>query len=583
MIEFKIQKIKEEILQLCTFFMNAIQENDFAYRTGYTKEKVKSELQLITKDISDNSDNLKIAFVGEYSSGKTTIINILTNKDFKTSTNVETSQPVEIPWENFTLIDTPGLGSGFEAHDEVTKEWFSKADLLIYVLTPDLFDSDAGSRFLNILELYNRQQELMLVMNMIDQEENSLDVYKEDLQSFIEPIPLNDFSPVFISAKNYLKSQEKGKDLKTQEYYLHKSFFETFLAALNKFLLSRKQKGRLTTPLTRLYTLTQIFTTRSDFEKEIELISQKIQLFAETKSNISDNELSFQYNLNSYVSETAGEIFRALDNPPKDFKTFIEEQFKTFTKNLTDEVQNLANSISDTIAHFETENILIDNSELAKEVYERIANSEVLKDIFENISGHKFKSKGDTDSNFYDEFINHAKNINAKHGGNNENFVNDLLSSKDLFQLSSQLIGKIDKKIILDIGHKISHKFKPWEAVKLASKISKAVPYINIASSIWDIGSHYFKKWKSNKKERELREFKESIKSFLNDATGLTKKMTETDLIKPISTNLSSLQKLYNSKKDDLINHSKTNKELAIQMEEKRNRCLELHDEVYQN
>ena len=73
--------------------------------------------------------------------------------------------------------------------------------LLIYFLTPDLLTSFAGRRFHDILKKYNRKQELMLVMNMIDIEGNDIEIYKNELQSAIDPTPLDDYFPTFISAK----------------------------------------------------------------------------------------------------------------------------------------------------------------------------------------------------------------------------------------------------------------------------------------------------------------------------------------------------------------------------------------------
>ncbi|OQX96394.1 MAG: hypothetical protein B6I24_11500 [Bacteroidetes bacterium 4572_128] len=89
-------------------------------------------------------------------------------------------------------------------------------------------------------------------------------------------------------------------------------------------------------------------------------------------------------------------------------------------------------------------------------------------------------------------------------------------------ELSSMLVKKIDKNLVLDIAHKFGHKFKPWGAIKLTKGITKgitkAVPYLNFAVAVFEVASHIHKKNKEKKADKELREFKEEIKESLNNA-----------------------------------------------------------------
>lgn len=77
---------------------------------------------------------LRLAFVGQYSSGKSTIISALTGrKDIKIDANVATDHVSEYKWNNIVLMDTPGILAGkVESHDESTKAALKECDLIFY-------------------------------------------------------------------------------------------------------------------------------------------------------------------------------------------------------------------------------------------------------------------------------------------------------------------------------------------------------------------------------------------------------------------------------------------------------------------
>lgn len=498
-----------------------------------------------------------------------------------TSGKPETSIATPLLWNNYTLVDTPGLGSGNKTHDEETLKWLVDADLLIYMLTPDLFTNFAGRRFHDILNKYNRKQELMLVMNMIDQEGNDIDVYREELQGAIDPTPLADYFPTFISAEYYLRSEESSEN-EDKEYYLSKSNFSTFIETLDKFLLNKEQKSRLTTPITKLYALSQAIEFKSDFNKEVELLSIKIQFFNETSRTINTIIDDFESGLDADVLKTSGGIYSALDNPPKDFKKFIKDEFKDFNNSMISRIDYLTEQTNLILEDFENENIEIDNSNLSKEVENRINKSSKLKEIFEKSTSLNINNKSLEQTMSFDDLKLKAKEFDDKFEGSN--LVTNMVTG-NFKELSTQLISKIDKKMVLDIGHKLGHKFKPWEAVKLTGKISKniskSVPFINIGVAIWEVGSHYYRKNKEAKSERNLREFKESIRDNLNNAKLETIQAVRGDMLNPIIENFNLLNKIHNDKKNELMKFSISNESLVKELEQNRQLCLEIHDEVY--
>ena len=75
--------------------------------TNNTELTCKMDLELA--GLQDRKE-LRLAFVGQYSSGKSTIISALTGrKDIKIDANVATDHVSEYKWNNIVLMDTPGI------------------------------------------------------------------------------------------------------------------------------------------------------------------------------------------------------------------------------------------------------------------------------------------------------------------------------------------------------------------------------------------------------------------------------------------------------------------------------------------
>ena len=127
---------------------------------SYEKEKIlnklknlSNELILIQKeynvDVSGllkkinnaikNIENQKfsIAFFGAFSDGKSTILSALTNRlDIKISPKPTTDKIEVYDFEDYEIIDTPGLFSENLMHDELTKKYISEANVVLYTVDP---------------------------------------------------------------------------------------------------------------------------------------------------------------------------------------------------------------------------------------------------------------------------------------------------------------------------------------------------------------------------------------------------------------------------------------------------------------
>lgn len=68
-----------------------------------------------------------VAFVGQYSAGKSTIISALTGRwDIHIDADIATDTTASYDWNGIKLIDTPGLFTDRPKHDEITYEAIDK-------------------------------------------------------------------------------------------------------------------------------------------------------------------------------------------------------------------------------------------------------------------------------------------------------------------------------------------------------------------------------------------------------------------------------------------------------------------------
>lgn len=213
--------------------------------------KDKEILLKLEKDLEETvqRDYLTIAFIGEYSAGKTTLISALTGRrDLKISADIATNECCEYEWNGVRLIDTPGLGTERQDHDERTYDTIKKADLLVYCLTYSLFDTLTLKNFKKLAFERNYQKKMMLLVNKMSAEAGDVNErissYTESLKKSLEPESLDIFPLVFCDARDQLEGEdEQDEELKAE------SRFNTLIKELNHFVKENNIRVRLQTLL----------------------------------------------------------------------------------------------------------------------------------------------------------------------------------------------------------------------------------------------------------------------------------------------------------------------------------------------
>ena len=210
---------------------------------------VKTKNQDLASKLDDELDSvndrqkLSIAFVGQYSSGKSTIISAMTgNKHIKIDANVATDTVSKYDWHDIILMDTPGILAGkVERNDEATKNALKESDLIFYVLTSQLFDDVVFNNFIDLAYNQHLADKMFIVINKMGMESGEYDeLVKNYTQSLNKTFSekgynIEDFPISFIDANDYIDGVEEN-----DPEFIELSHFEHFVDMLNTFV---EQKG----------------------------------------------------------------------------------------------------------------------------------------------------------------------------------------------------------------------------------------------------------------------------------------------------------------------------------------------------
>lgn len=200
--KFNAAAVGEKFQLICSKFDNLLIQGNNETLTDI-RQKLHQELKVYRED-----GIIKVAFVGQYSAGKSTIISALTGRrDIKIDADIATDRTTSYAWNGIKLIDTPGLFTDRKEHDEITYETIDKADLLVFCLTYMLFDSVTVENFKKLAYDQGYRWKMMLAINKMSDEagedEEKIANYRHSLAEALKPYRLEEFPVSFIDAKDY--------------------------------------------------------------------------------------------------------------------------------------------------------------------------------------------------------------------------------------------------------------------------------------------------------------------------------------------------------------------------------------------
>jgi len=241
--QFKSAVVASKLTTACIKFDKYLAKIN---RTPLTdiRQKLRQELNTYR-----HQGMLSVVVVGQYGAGKSTLISALTGRrDIAIHSDMTTDQISRYNWQGIEVIDTPGLFTERQDHDEITYSAIAKADLVIFCLTSMLFDAITVENFKQLAYRQGYRWKMMLVINKMSEEageeREKMANYRRSLAEALHPYNLDEFPLCFIDAKDYCEGIDSG-----DKFLRDVSRFSTFINTLDTFVEQRGYLTRFDTPI----------------------------------------------------------------------------------------------------------------------------------------------------------------------------------------------------------------------------------------------------------------------------------------------------------------------------------------------
>jgi GTP-binding protein EngB required for normal cell division len=495
--------------------------NDLLERSRNTlsaapSEKVRRLTDRIPTAILSSDSTVALVFAGQYSAGKSTIIKALTGlEDIQIGAGITTEKAHTYHWKGVKIVDTPGVHTELRPdHDEITYRAIAEADLLVFVVTNEMFDSHLAQHFRKLAVEREKGHEMMLVVSKMRRcatgnTPEAQAVIREDLRKVLAPFSPEDLRTTFIDAESALESKKDG-DERVAEALWRKSGIEPFIQELNRFVREKGLSGRYTTALYNLeQVLQEALASESTGDKDVdaleELLLQRRRALLETQENIRRGvEAEIQRTATQIREDgrkVADMIYGSADHKEVDLQLqAAQDRTQKHAEQLGLSIQA---TISKHMADLDTRVGAIANCELAKELLPRLVHRVDEAGIApETLS--KAKKASDISSKLGQFLVQNSFTPKAGTFGG-------------LFKLN-QYSGTLTHDTVKAIGHFFGKSFKPWEAVKWTRTIANVGRVFAVAGTVLTFILQIKEDADAAQTERDLRESRSSVRSGFNDA-----------------------------------------------------------------
>lgn len=477
------------------------------------KEEIKRMSGNVPSTFVDENKSINVVFAGQYSAGKSTIISIMTGEQLEIGQGVTTNQVHSFEWQGIKITDTPGVHTQKRPdHDEITYRAIAEADLIVFVVTGEGFSDHLGKHFRKLLVDKGKGREMMLVVNKMEStelgntpEQQRIFTEKNLLPVISPEFAADDLYVCFVDAQKYEEAMEES-DPDEKAWLFEQSGFDNFYETLNRFVKDKNFLGRCTTSL---YENEQVITDAlakydtGDFcvDGAMNILSKQRRLLADSQENIKNQTYNLVRRHTQQIIQWGDDIANGLSS--KDKEREVNERLK--------EKYDLVNALPEKISE-EIEVIIAQENERLKEQIEDMENSNFVRD-YRKVVDEMF-SEINVNSNGGTSFQSGAKRVSDFGVWLSKQSTGPDAASgwASIFKLGTYS-GSKTHEFVLGVGHFFGHKFRPWEAVKIAGKIGKVGKFLGVAGAFVGIVAQISSDRREIKIENQLAENRTDIRN----------------------------------------------------------------------
>ncbi|MDT2732608.1 50S ribosome-binding GTPase [Streptococcus parauberis] len=470
-------------------------------------KKVGYDTKSISDDVFADEKPISIVFAGQYSAGKSSILKMLTGYPrIEIGVGITTQTAQKYDWNGINVVDTPGIHTTLRPdHDEISYEAIKESDLLIYVVTQELFDDYIGKNFRRLLIDYDKAGEMLLIVNKmadIGNTKANQEIKLQDLEKVTSPYKPSDLRTVFIDANSFLDSKTE-EDLEIAQLLYERSNYETLIEELNDFIAEKGLTSRLTTVLYNVLDIVE-------------------KVIMENKLSSGDEDIDA---LEEQLYQKRRIIFDARRN--------LEVKVQSIVDSATSDIRSKGREVANSIYDYKNEE---DANEAIAAAYAYVESisGKCTDDVITSIEELSGKLESELDDFYNTDFSKQLQfRLNNKYEKQNPQVMK--IFKSDLFtqggtRIVSNTVGDVGAnglkafsgsnmhELVLNVGHFFGKSFKPWEAVKWVKGISMAGKALGIFGVVFSLGMQVKDDIDSDNREKEMRSNREKLRAGFNDA-----------------------------------------------------------------
>lgn len=554
---------------------------EYSQRSIQLKAKVQEVFSQAGMEFNirdDSTSSIRLVFAGQYSAGKSSILKMLTGRtDIAIGAGITTQQAHTYNWNGLEVIDTPGIHTELRPdHDEISYEAIASADMLVFVVTNELFDAFIAEHFRKLAIDKEKASEMILVVNKMERaaEGNSVtqrNIIQEDLQKVLAPYTPEQLNLSFLDAESYLDGiAELENDTELAEELIERSGYSTFVETLNCFVDAKSLPSKLTTGL---------YMIDDQLEKAIKSLQPKSldsdidaleESFIQQRHVLIEARGRMQQEVRDIYTSTASRI----RNIGLDSANLIIDGCKQ--DEVEDELRKAIHQVNELIEKSQADALVVIEARL-NEIGQRLElmeNSEFSRNLKSRLSG-KFDGLPDgiqrlltnAGSGFQkagQAVLKNAYTAGAQGGLKLTNFS-----------------GSTIHQMVLKVGQSIGYKFKPWQAIK----ITRGIAVSGQVLSVLGVGLTVFMQIKADQDEHRIREDlkinRQNIRSqfnvVANELENFARQYIQGNVNRPLELSISTIDNNIQEIRDSRLSRSL----LCRNMEELQKECRILIQDIH--
>lgn len=422
---------------------------------------------------TDEHQPLRIAFIGEWNAGKSSLIAALTGANVAIDADVCTDALAEFSWNGLTMIDTPGIQAQAQAtdHDRISREATIGADLVLFVITTELFNPRLAAHLRFVLDDQGLglAQKTALVVNKMDRESNSEAVLLSEIQAVLGPH--QDVPIFFASSRKQLQANSAPPELRQR--FLVQSRMGALVEGINRFVEEAGKAGSLTAPLQVLADVVdtlqaELIDSEAD-RNRIELIRRQRQVLEWLQRSLREIRRTWKQDAYSKVMSHADKAVQQVVETSTGED--LERLFEVTMALAIADVERAHDSVGDAIS---------EALNGARERFEEIGRSPLAEAVVRADASH-----ADRVSVGFDQ----SRAGGTAYGGRlGKMAMNPIKQGLDAASKNAKGLGQL----VYKVGKSLGKKFRPYGAVNAgkslasaAAKAGKAVPFIAAALDLY--------------------------------------------------------------------------------------------------